>query len=470
MKCTKCGKELKEGQLYCEECGAEIQIVPVFEPEFEHEINETLTGVAEEVVEHTDSQLEKKQLADTKRKGKRIRKMSIPVIGIFILFLFVIQIFIYRNNSFEYQVQQAAKAAKIKNYTNAVQNMKKALSIDGGTADDVVLLADYYMKANQTENAIIILKDCIENYEEVEEAYRKLIKIYESDKQYEEISDLLLSCKDTEIITQFQSFTAFPPEFSLKDRVYNEVVPLKLSANTTGKIYYTMDGTVPTKSSTEYTAPVFLEPGTYDINAIFINNYGIISECAKKSYVIQVTIPKKPEVSPYSGFYKTPQMIEVKNADIGTTYYTVDGTIPTKDSSAYINPISMPLGTSSFKFVTYGDDGAVSDVTERIFEFKLSAAKFSAQDAIAITIRFLLDNQYLLDAAGTAPDGLGKYIYTCNTAVLVNNVSYYLITESYVDALAVQTRTGNLLAINIVTGEINRAEVDIKGNITVSAY
>lgn len=49
MKCPNCGYEIAEGYLYCEKCGMEIQIVPVFEPEIENSITETLSTVAEEI-------------------------------------------------------------------------------------------------------------------------------------------------------------------------------------------------------------------------------------------------------------------------------------------------------------------------------------------------------------------------------------------------------------------------------------
>ena len=32
MKCPRCGADMKEGQMYCEHCGREIQIVPEFDP------------------------------------------------------------------------------------------------------------------------------------------------------------------------------------------------------------------------------------------------------------------------------------------------------------------------------------------------------------------------------------------------------------------------------------------------------
>lgn len=49
MICPRCGYEMKEEHLYCERCGAEIQIVPDFEPEIQNSIEETLSTVAEEI-------------------------------------------------------------------------------------------------------------------------------------------------------------------------------------------------------------------------------------------------------------------------------------------------------------------------------------------------------------------------------------------------------------------------------------
>ena len=45
MKCPRCGADMKEGQMYCEHCGREIQIVPEFDPALETSLHKTLSDV-----------------------------------------------------------------------------------------------------------------------------------------------------------------------------------------------------------------------------------------------------------------------------------------------------------------------------------------------------------------------------------------------------------------------------------------
>lgn len=45
MKCPRCGADMKEGQMYCEHCGREIQIVPEFDPALETSLPKALSDV-----------------------------------------------------------------------------------------------------------------------------------------------------------------------------------------------------------------------------------------------------------------------------------------------------------------------------------------------------------------------------------------------------------------------------------------
>ena len=46
MKCPNCGNEIKNGELYCEKCGAELQIVPDMEIDIESEMKKTMSHIA----------------------------------------------------------------------------------------------------------------------------------------------------------------------------------------------------------------------------------------------------------------------------------------------------------------------------------------------------------------------------------------------------------------------------------------
>ena len=45
MICPNCGFEMKDEDLYCENCGQEIHIVPLFEPEIEQSITDNLSNI-----------------------------------------------------------------------------------------------------------------------------------------------------------------------------------------------------------------------------------------------------------------------------------------------------------------------------------------------------------------------------------------------------------------------------------------
>ena len=56
MKCPKCGNELEEGKLLCEQCGEEIKIVPDFDIELEAQMDETISNIVENISVDENSQ------------------------------------------------------------------------------------------------------------------------------------------------------------------------------------------------------------------------------------------------------------------------------------------------------------------------------------------------------------------------------------------------------------------------------
>lgn len=373
-----------------------------------------------------------------------------------------------RENSYGYQVNQALEAANNEDYDNAILYLEKALTIDSSDIEMKYLLAGYYDKNGETENAILVLKGliCGDTTTDIN-TYGKIFDIYSRQGNIIEISQLLSECEDEEILDVFGQYVANEPVFSEVAGSYDDVVHLKLTANTTGTIYYTVNGGTPDTSSNVYTSPIFLESGYYTVKAIFVNSYGLVSDIVSQQYEINVTVPPKPVISVPSGTYDYPELISVEVPDGCTTYYTTDGTMPTKDSIQYKSPICMPLGESQFTFITYNDDNVASEATMTMYKFNIpSTATVSAADAANLVTVHRFDMGGLMDTHGHLSTISGKLLYMCEAAVLLEDDVYYVVYEYYEDPNSqLRTKTGLVFCAAMHDpNKVGELEMDADGN------
>lgn len=484
MNCPNCGSEIVDGHLYCDNCGMEIRIVPDFEPEIENSIIETLSTMAEEIGTEKadrDKTQEKRNIENTKKdtKSKKTKKElkqgSVSLMFSMLTFVLVmivavfIAIMMYHTYSVHYQVNRAKVLAGNGDYTSAIDYLNKAEKLDDEDVAIPLLKANYFYTCGETEKAISTLLAIIDknayNVEEKEQTYEKLIEIYDALKDYESINELIADCGDEAIQTTFQHYTAKKPEFSYSGGTYDEVIPLKLSSNTSGRIYFTMDGSEPNLHSSVYTSPVFLESGEYTISAFFVNDYGIQSEIVTNNYLITLLTPDAPEVLLYSGTYREPTFLSVVRPETGTVYYTTDGSDPTEASTPYTTDIPMPLGQSNFKFVTISEEGVASDIVARSFRLVLDSA-VPTETAIKSIKDALISRNVLTDSEGHGFGVSGKYVYKFNSIIEIPEKGfYYLIYEYYEDQTGIQTKTEHLYAVDIYSGSPNRLIYDTVGNM-----
>ena len=487
MKCPNCGNEMEEGHLICEVCGNEIRIVPDFEPEIENSITEALSTLAAlqdeeqadkkaETVQEPDEKQEEAEAVDKekayreekKRIYERSRKLGVLIaVGIMLFIALIFWMFYsYHVQTVSYQVDKAKEYAARGDYEEAISYLDNAYKKDDTQARILFLKADYFYLMTDNESALQALKQVIDKgiypYEDVEEAYDKMITIYTREERYEDINELLLSCKEDSIVNMFQSYMAKEPEFSYVEGDYAEVIPLKLSSNTSGTIYYTTDGTMPNESSQVYTAPLFLENGDHTISALFINDYGIRSEVVSKSYHINLEVPNAPEVELYSGIYTQPMMISVNEQAGCSTYYTTDDSQPTKDSVPYSGPIPMPLGTTNFKFVNVSEDGIYSDVTMRTYTLRLHNT-LTTDEAVERLVNRLVEIHYLLNADGKVELQSGTFSYQFSSVLQIGEDVYFTINEYYDDGTGLMSRTDKVFLVQAYPGTAARLGYDENG-------
>ena len=524
MICSKCGKEIPEGKLYCSFCGEEVYMVPDFEPEIENEIEESLSSLIQDFTEN-DRKENKKRIPDEDLKYsnrdedldikdyeedldsedfnfsendlpnedfwdvEEVEKLNtsyisklfknkiagfvlIAVASVFVISCIIIGINITvsttHKNSFDYQVKMATKAYEEGDFKTAVNYMEKAVSLHPTDQSVKFQLADYYVASGLQDNAILVLKEMILSKDETnrELAYTKLFDLLAGEGKSEEINEILSECEDEELLLKFQQYTALKPELEPQEGKYTENIYIKITANTNGTIYYTLDGTTPNTDSAVYTSPIYLENGYYSLNAIFVNDYGQISEIASARYDVNSTVPKTPVVNLESGSFTRPEYITVETAQNYeyVIYYTTDGSEPGMDSNMYAGPICMPLGKSTFSFVAVSTtDEVKSEVVSFTYELNLPSTIVTAPAAAQAVVDYRYSLGDLVDKEGHLSTISGRLVYMCDSAIYMNDNTFFIVTEYFENAdNFIRNKTGlqYIVATNapVVLGTLERDE------------
>ena len=128
------------------------------------------------------------------------------------------------------------------------------------------------------------------------------------------------------------------PTISNTDVIGGQQVSIT-SATTGATIYYTIDGTAPTVSSTKYTAS-FKLTATKTVKALTVKTGMTNSAVATKSVTVgQVATPT---ISPAGGLFSVSQQVTMSCAtNSAVIHYTTDGTAPTASSPTYNGALTL---------------------------------------------------------------------------------------------------------------------------------
>ncbi|MDN4082022.1 alpha-amylase family glycosyl hydrolase [Paenibacillus polymyxa] len=186
-------------------------------------------------------------------------------------------------------------------------------------------------------------------------------------------------------------------------KTYDSAQTVTLSStNSSDKIYYTVDGSTPTTSSTLYTTPIQVA-SSLTIKAIAVNSIGQTGNASSFDYVIDLNADlQAPTITAnlpagHSGSSVTVSF-NLKDNKAATTkaYYTEDGTEPTTSSKVYIlgnalagltGPSILISKTTTLKFLVI--DGA-GNQTKQSFVYNIGDKGDFREDTIyfVITSRF----------------------------------------------------------------------------------
>jgi hypothetical protein len=129
------------------------------------------------------------------------------------------------------------------------------------------------------------------------------------------------------------------PSFLPGPGTYSSAQQVSITDTTPGaNIFFTLNGSQPTTSSTRYAGPVSVT-SSETINAVAVATGFQPSGTGTATYTLQTAIPS---FSPAPGTYTSAQAVTISDSNPGATiHYTTDGSTPTMSSPQYSGPIAV---------------------------------------------------------------------------------------------------------------------------------
>jgi len=208
-----------------------------------------------------------------------------------IVMVCVTQISMKRDLSPEYQLDMAVKYRERGEYGRAIECYSRVMELRGEDAEILALLSDLYYLQNDSANYELTLRRILfsknATQEQLHLAKDKLVILLIKKGDFDGINQMLMSEEDSELSEKYSMYLAPEPILDLKEGAYEGIQSLRISCAGKGKIYYTLDGTIPGENSAEYTLPVILDYGDVVVKACMINEYGVKSKIVQANYQIQ---------------------------------------------------------------------------------------------------------------------------------------------------------------------------------------
>jgi len=144
--------------------------------------------------------------------------------------------------------------------------------------------------------------------------------------------------------------------------------PVRLVADEECTIYYTLDGTKPTRESSRYTHPLQLGPDTR-IRFYARDLFGNTCPVQTLDYTVDIE-PPSTTASPQGGFYKSRVDVTLAASETGAIiYYTLDSSDPTRTSKVYTGPIHID-SDSLLRYFAVDRSGNAEIVRTAEYRFK----------------------------------------------------------------------------------------------------
>ena len=135
------------------------------------------------------------------------------------------------------------------------------------------------------------------------------------------------------------------PTISPAGATYNAEQTVTIACTTDGAdIYYTLDGTTPTKIRTKYTEPISISTTGVTVKAKAFKDEWVASNQSSATYTLKLAAPTISVDN--TNKYAASHVVTIVQATADTLYYTTDGTDPTTSSQTIASGGTITLSTA----------------------------------------------------------------------------------------------------------------------------
>ncbi len=293
MRCTNCGHEFKDGQIYCEKCGKAIQIVPDFNV-LEDDI---LPDMLSESPTHVVRELYGiKRASRKKENSRRTSVIAACVLGVLTIgVVYTFGTISHRIVADEATAKETLATIDVVNGEDAnevkVAEVKEAFtstvefSEPGGTFSENVGLE---LSSSDDTSAVYYTTDGTDPTLHNGKKYESRIYITSGTTTVRAVcinaEGKAGSIAEEVYVVSYEAPAM--PMASPESGTYHEETYVTVTAASSGvELHYTWDGNNPTAESPVYTSPLLIPEGNHILSIIAIDAHGMSSDILRCNYV-----------------------------------------------------------------------------------------------------------------------------------------------------------------------------------------
>lgn len=471
MECKKCGNEVDVGEVFCQKCGTAIQIVPEYNP-LEDEVETSVEISHREFTKERnpyEEEWEEQKETQTEALKKR-KRMWVLVCGIFFLFFVsvaavgtVMYLRYQKEHSFAYQYQQGMFYEAREEYDAALRCYIKAMNAEEANLEVHLRAAGVYEKMGNYDKARELLFEVV-HIKPTVEYYRRLLEVCKVSGKTEWMNQVLEEIKGTPIEEALSEYQTAMVSVDVPAGEYHDYLTLRLTASEEDAvIYYTLDGSMPTQQSIRYIEPLEIEAsGRTTLRAVAYNEANLAGEELKAVYEVTLIEPEAPKILPVSGTYSYGEKIALEAQAGSTAYFTVDGTIPTKENGyIYTEDIEMPIGNVIFSAIVIDRYGGVSKVTKRNYTCTINRP-FGYDAAVIKLKNYLVEIGMMSDLNGNQANG-EKISVEFVSLTEVDGEESYIFTLRRIASGRTTTLNDKIYAVTTQKGDVYALNREMEG-------